>query len=325
LRLLEVKSLKVYFKTQAGLVRAVDGVSLEIEKSEILGLVGESGSGKSTFGYAVMRLLPKNAVVTGEIFLEGEDLLKLPIEKMRKIRGEKIAMVFQGSMNSLNPIMRVEDQVAEPLIIHKGIDEEEAKRTARELLMQVGVNPEKAKSYPHELSGGLKQRVAIAMALALHPALLIADEPTTALDVMTQAQIMELLKTLRVEYNMSIIIISHDISLVSEVADRMAVMYAGKLAELGPTNEVVLKPVHPYTQGLIASVPKVDSFALKPASIPGDPPDPLNLPSGCRFMPRCSFARSGCESFDGTLFRVSRDHLAACLLAGERLHGRSVG
>ncbi len=314
--LLEIEQLKVYFATRAGTVRAVDGVDLSVGKGEVLGLAGESGSGKTTLGYALMRILPRNAKLTGRIIFDGRDLLALGAAEFNRVRGREIAMVFQGSMNSLNPVIRVEDQVAEPLILHGGMDEDGAKRRAREILAEVGVDADKAKSYPHELSGGLKQRVAIAMAISTRPKLLIADEPTTALDVVTQAQILRLISGLRDKFGLSVIMISHDLSLLSEVSDRLGVMYAGKIVEVGSKTEVVNTPQHPYTQALLASIPSVERVGEDSPSIPGEPPDPINPPSGCRFMPRCAYARRECEEFDGQLYALSSTHRAACILVG---------
>ncbi len=316
LSLLDIENLKVYFATRAGIVRAVDGVDLSVGTGEVLGLAGESGSGKTTLGYALMRVLPRNAKLDGRIIFEGRDLLSLSATEFNRVRGREIAMVFQGSMNSLNPVVRVEDQVAEPLILHGGLSEDEAKKRARELLAEVGVSEDKAKSYPHELSGGLKQRVAIAMAISTRPKLLIADEPTTALDVVTQAQILRLISELRDRFGLSVIMISHDLSLLSEVCDRLAIMYAGKIVEVGSKVEVVNTPEHPYTQALLASIPSVERVGEDSTSIPGEPPDPINPPSGCRFMPRCAYARSECKEFNGYLYELSSTHRAACVLVG---------
>ncbi|PSO08114.1 dipeptide/oligopeptide/nickel ABC transporter ATP-binding protein [Candidatus Marsarchaeota G2 archaeon BE_D] len=316
LSLLDIENLKVYFATRAGTVRAVDGVELSVGTGEVLGLAGESGSGKTTLGYALMRVLPRNAKLDGKIIFDGRDLLTLSANEFNRVRGREIAMVFQGSMNSLNPVVRVEEQVAEPLILHSGMNGDEAKKRARELLAEVGVSADKAKSYPHELSGGLKQRVAIAMAISTRPKLLIADEPTTALDVVTQAQILRLISELRDRFGLSVIMISHDLSLLSEVCDRLAIMYAGKIVEVGSKAEIVKTPEHPYTQALLASIPSVERVGEDSPSIPGEPPDPINPPSGCRFMPRCAYARRECEEFDGYLYELSSTHRAACVLVG---------
>ena len=283
---------------------------------ELTGLVGESGSGKSTLAYAIMRLLPKTAHVAGKILFDGIDILSLPASRMRNIRGKKIAMVFQGSMNSLDPLVRVQDQVAEAIMAHQNENRGPATRKARDVLSQLGIPEEKAQSYPHELSGGLKQRVSIASALTLTPDLLIADEPTTALDVMTQAQIMQTIREIREGYGMSVVLISHDIALVSEVSDVMAVMYAGKIVEAGPVAETVGSPAHPYTVGLMASVPSVDAVGAEGSSIGGDPPDQINPIEGCRFMPRCPYAQAGCKTFDSRLREVASHHSAACILVG---------
>lgn len=316
LPLLEVTGLSVHFATPVGAVHAVDDVTLSLDR-ELTGLVGESGSGKSTLGYAIMRLLPKNAQVTGKIIFDGIDILSLPSSQMRKIRGRRIAMVFQGSMNSLDPLMRIEDQVAEPIMLHENESRAKATGRAREILSDLGVPAEKARTYPHELSGGLKQRVSIAIALSLKPDLLIADEVTTALDVMTQAQIMKTIREIKETYGMSVVLISHDIALVSEVSDGIAVMYAGKIAETGPVMEIVGSPAHPYTYGLMASVPSVEEVGAEGTSIAGDPPDAINPIEGCRFRPRCAFAQAGCQTFDSRLRRIASRHEAACILLGE--------
>ena len=313
--LLEVGNLTVHFTTPLGAVHAVDEVTLNLDRG-LTGLVGESGSGKSTLGYAIMRLLPKNAHVTGKILFDGIDILSLPASQMRKIRGRRIAMVFQGSMNSLDPLMRVEDQVAEPIMLHENEGKAVATKRAREILGDLGLPAEKARTYPHELSGGLKQRVSIAIALSLRPDLLIADEPTTALDVMTQAQIMETIRKIKETYGMSVVLISHDIALVSEVSEDIAVMYAGKIAETGPVTEIVGSPAHPYTVGLMASVPSVEEVGAEGISIAGDPPDAINPIGGCRFRPRCVYAQAGCEAFDNGLRQVTSRHEAACILVG---------
>jgi peptide/nickel transport system ATP-binding protein len=316
LALLEIKGLKVGFKTQAGLVHAVDEIDLSLVQGEIVGLAGESGSGKSTLGYSIMKILPRNALVQGSINFDGIELLTLTQSKLEEIRGKRIAMVFQGSMNSLNPLMRVEEQVAEPMILHQQANEKQAVVEARNLLELVGVDKEKGRHYPHELSGGLKQRVAIAMALSTHPALLIADEPTTALDVMTQAQIMRLLGRIRDEFKITILMISHDLALLSETCDRLILMYAGKIAEIGSRDQIVRNPRHPYTQGLLGSIPSVRNIGRASSSIPGDPPDPLNPPAGCRFKPRCSFAKDVCSTFEKGPLYVEDGHYAACVLVG---------
>jgi peptide/nickel transport system ATP-binding protein len=290
-------------------------VSLSLDR-DLTGLVGESGSGKSTLAYAIMRLLPRAAHVAGKILFDGIDILSLSPSQMRDIRGKKIAMVFQGSMNSLDPLMRVEDQVAEAIMIHENENRGPATRKARDVLGQLGLPAEKAQSYPHELSGGLKQRVSIASALTLTPDLLIADEPTTALDVMTQAQIMQTIREIKETYGMSVVLISHDIALVSEVSEIMAVMYAGKIVETGPVAEIVGSPAHPYTVGLMASVPSVDAVGVEGSSIGGDPPDQINPIGGCRFRPRCPYAQASCETFDSRLREVGPRHSAACVLVG---------
>ena len=315
--LLEIEKLKVHFKTPGGLVRAVDGVDLTLERGKILGLAGESGSGKSTLCHSLMRILPKTALTTGRILFDNVDLTSLDDSSMREIRGKRISLIFQGSMNCLNPLMRVENQVAEPMVIHNEMTEESAIRKSRDLLQQVGVDPSRGRSYPHELSGGLKHRVAISMALSTNPDLLIADEPTTALDVMTQAQVMELIVELVEQFNMSAIIVSHDLPLLSEVSDMLAIMYAGMVVELGPKSDLVSKPSHPYTKALISSIPSVDNIGRHWKPIPGNPPNPINPPKGCRFRPRCRHAISECRFFNGVRRNISPRHTSACIITEE--------
>ena len=315
--LLEVSNLRLYYRTIRGLVHAVDGVSFDLDKGETLGLVGESGCGKSSTALALMRLLPKNvAVFKGKIILDSEDITSLSEEEFRaRIRWKKVSMVFQGAMNSLNPVLKVGFQVAEPMIIHLNMDKDEALKRARELFKMVGLSPDFVNRYPHELSGGMKQRVVIAMALALNPELIILDEPTSALDVSIQAQIMNLLKRLKKKLGISMIFITHDIALASDLCDRIAVMYAGNIVELGTAEQVLLDPKHPYAQKLIASVPRLREDRV-PEFIPGAPPDLVNPPSGCRFHPRCSFARPLCREREPLLVEVGHEHYVACWLHG---------
>ncbi|MCL5788245.1 MAG: ABC transporter ATP-binding protein [Candidatus Marsarchaeota archaeon] len=319
--LLEVKHVSVSFSIRSSQLKAVDNVDLSVKSGEVMGIVGESGSGKSTLGYSILKLLPRNAAIEGKVEYRGLDLYTLNELEMRKIRGKEIAMVFQGSMNSLNPLIKIERQVAEPIIVHNRLGFSEALSKARETLEKVGIDPSKGESYPHELSGGLKQRVAVAIALAANPSLLIADEPTTALDVMTQAQLMDLLKTQCRQHNMAMILISHDIALISESCDSIAVMYAGRVIESGPAQRVIHNPIHPYTRGLLASIPSIQDVGKHRESIPGDPPDPFDLPAGCRFRPRCSFATEACSSYDLASFQAEKDHFASCLMVRGGQHG----
>jgi len=315
--LLEVKNLKLYYKTIRGTVRAVDNVNFRLDKGETLGLVGESGCGKSSTAIALMRLLPRNtALFDGHITLNGEELMKLNNEEFRnKIRWKKISMVFQGAMNSLNPVLKVGFQVAEPFIIHMGFDKKEALTRAAELFNLVGLSPEFIDRYPHELSGGMKQRVVIAMALALNPEIVILDEPTSALDVSIQAQIMNLLKSLKEKMGISMIFITHDIALASDLCDKMAVMYAGQIVELGTAEQVLLEPKHPYAQKLLASTPVLRG-EKEPDYIPGAPPDLVNPPSGCRFHPRCHKVMDICSKKDPPLIQLDNDHFITCWLYG---------
>ena len=318
--LLEVSDLKVYYFTGKGVVKAVDNVGFSIRRGEILALAGESGCGKSTLGYALMRLVPPpGRIVSGSLRFNGEDIVSMSEEEFRRrVRWKGISMVFQGAMNSLNPVMKIGDQIAEVYRIHLGLPKQEGVRRARELLRIVGLDPEKVNAYPHELSGGMKQRVVIAMALALNPPLVIADEPTTALDVVVQAQILNLLKSLQREKNLSMIVISHDLSLLAEIADSIAVMYAGKIVEYGSSDIVYKNPQHPYTLGLLDSIPKLSGEKTELKGIPGEPPDLINPPPGCRFHPRCPFAMDICRKEEPAIVELKQDHKVACWLIAKR-------
>jgi len=314
--LLEVQNLKLYYKTVRGLIRAVDGVNFSVEKGETLGLVGESGCGKSSVAISIMRLLPRNVeVYEGRITFDGIDLMKLSEEDFRrKIRWKRISMVFQGAMNSLNPVLKVGFQVAEPLIVHQNVDKEKAMKKARELFKLVGLPPDFVERYPHELSGGMRQRVVIAMALALNPEMVILDEPTSALDVSIQAQIMNLLKELKKELGLSMIFITHDIALASDICDKIGVMYAGQIVELSSIEGVLLSPKHPYTQRLIASVPSLREDRV-PEFIPGAPPDLVDPPPGCRFHPRCPQSNGAkCVKDEPPMIEVEGGHFVRCWL-----------
>ncbi len=288
--LLEVKGLKTYFYTDDGIVRAVDGVDFEVYPGEVLGLVGESGCGKSVTSLSIMRLISKpGRVDAGEILLDGENLLKFSEEEMIKVRGNRISMIFQQPQTALNPVFRVGDQLAEVLNIHQNLGKEAGWKRAVSLLKMVGVpDPERrVEAYPHELSGGMAQRVMIAMALACVPELLIADEPTTALDVTIQAQILDLMRAMRKEMNTAVILITHDLGVVAEMAERVAVMYAGEIVEQTDVNTLFDEPLHPYTQGLIGSIPILGEIKERLDVIPGSVPNLVDLPPGCRFAPRC--------------------------------------
>lgn len=316
--LLEVRGLKTYFFTLRGVVRAVDGVSFTLERGESLAIVGESGSGKSTLGYSLIRLVPPpGRIVEGEIIFDGMDLLKMPENRIRKeIRWKRISMVFQGALNALNPVKRVGDQIVDAILAHEDVTKKEALERAMELLKAVGIDPRRVNNYPHEFSGGMKQRVVIAMALALNPDIVIADEPTTALDVIVQAQILNLLKRLKQERKMSIILITHDLSLVAELADKVAIMYGGKIAEIGPSDDIYLDPKHPYTKGLMASIPRIGG-KKELYWIPGSPPDLRAPPPGCRFHPRCPYAMDVCRAREPPYYRFGEVSVACWLYEGK--------
>ena len=319
--LLEVKGLKTYFYTEDGVVRAVDGVSFEVYPGEVLGLVGESGCGKSVTSLSIMRLISKpGRIDEGQILLDGEDLLKLPEEEMIKVRGNRISMIFQQPQTALNPVFKVGDQLAEVLDVHQDLGKEAGWKRAVALLKMVGVpDPERrAEAYPHELSGGMAQRVMIAMALACIPELLIADEPTTALDVTIQAQILDLMRDLRREMGTSVILITHDLGVVAEMAERVAVMYAGEIVEQTDVNTLFDEPLHPYTQGLIGSIPVLGEIKERLDVIPGSVPNLVNLPPGCRFAPRCQarfkYACAICAEIKPELVEVKQGHFVRCWL-----------
>jgi len=319
--LLEVKGLKTYFYTEDGIVRAVDGVDFEVMPGEVLGLVGESGCGKSVTSLSIMRLISKpGRVDAGEILLDGENLLNFPEEEMTKVRGNRISMIFQQPQTALNPVFKVGDQLAEVLNVHQDLGKEAGWTRAVALLKMVGVpDPERrAHAYPHELSGGMAQRVMIAMALACVPELLIADEPTTALDVTIQAQILDLMRDLRRDMGTSVVLITHDLGVVAEMADRVAVMYAGEIVEQADVIPLFDEPFHPYTQGLIGSIPILGEIKEKLDVIPGMVPNLVNLPPGCRFAPRCQarvkHALHICTERDPDLEEVKPGHKVRCWL-----------
>ena len=315
--LLKVRNLSTYFFTDNGIVKAVDGVSLDIHRGEIVGLVGESGCGKTVTALSIMRLIPSppGRIVSGEIWFEGVDLLKLDDDGIRSIRGHKIAMVFQEPMTSLNPVLTIGRQLTEPLEVHLKMDPRQARARAIELLEMVGI-PEPHKridSYPHQFSGGMRQRVMIAMALACSPRLLLADEPTTALDVTIQAQILELMTQLTRELGTAVLIITHNLGVVARYAQRVYVMYAGKVVESAPAMELYHRPRHPYTLGLLRSVPRLDQgrkARLEP--IEGFTPDMVHMPPGCAFHPRCTFRTERCQVEGPPLVAVGPEHMVAC-------------
>ena len=319
--LLEVRNLKTYFYTEDGVVKAVDGVDFTVGRGEVLGLVGESGCGKSVTSLSIMRLIGvPGKVVQGEILFEGRNLLELSEAEMVHMRGNRMSMIFQQPQSSLNPVFKVGDQVAEVLQIHQNMSKEESWKKAVELLRLVGIaDPEsKAHSYPHEVSGGQAQRVMIAMALALNPQLLIADEPTTALDVTIQAQILDLMRDLRTRMNTAVILITHDLGVISEMADRVAVMYAGRIVEQADIKTLFKNPMHPYTQGLMASIPVLGTVKEVLDVIPGSVPNLVNLPPGCQFAPRCRAMTEHqltiCTQVEPQLLAIEPAHLSRCWL-----------
>lgn len=314
--LLEVKELKTYFKIMRGYVKAVDNVSFEVEKGEALGLAGESGCGKTTTALAILKILPINGeIVGGKILFSGTDIVKLSEEKMRKeVRWKGISLVFQGAMNAFNPVYKIGDQIVEAITLHENVSKEEAIERAKKLLEMVGIEPSRFYNYPHEFSGGMKQRALIAMAISCNPALLIADEPGTALDVVVQAQILKLLRELKKKLNLSMILITHDLSIIAETCEKTAIMYAGKIVEKGTAQHIFLNPLHPYTNGLISAFPNIKAPRTRVRSIPGIPPDLLNPPPGCRFHPRCQYAMEICKKEEPLLIETEKEHYVACHL-----------
>ena len=316
--LLEVKDLRTSFPGEQGEVRAVDGVSLRLERGRTLGIVGESGCGKSVTALSIMGLVPSpGRVASGQVFLDGENLLEVAPSRLRDLRGDQLSMIFQEPMTSLNPAFPVGDQIAEALVRHRRLSPREAEAQAIEMLRRVRIpSPEtRANDYPHQLSGGMRQRVMIAMALACNPKLLIADEPTTALDVTIQAQIIDLMRALRAELGTAIILITHDLGVIAELADDVIVMYAGQVIERCSVERLFAEPQHPYTIGLLGSIPRLDLAQERLSAIEGFVPDAAAFPAGCRFHPRCPFAVEKCRQSLPPLLDVGKDHQAACWLA----------
>ena len=318
--LLDIEDLSVSFRTDRGIVRAVQGVTLHVRAGETLAIVGESGSGKSVTALSILRLLgDAGSIDSGRIVFDGENLLELSEDAMRQIRGDRIAMIFQEPMSSLNPVLTIGKQVAEPIRLHRGLSWKEAYARAAELLQRVRIPDAEGrlKDYPHHFSGGMRQRVMIAMALACRPRLIIADEPTTALDVTVQAQILELLKELTREADSALILITHDLGVVARYADRVAVMYAGRIVETASARTLYAQPAHPYTEGLMASIPGIEGkIRARLSTIEGQPPDLARLPPGCPFAPRCGFALDACRAAPPPLEAVGDDHYRACYRDG---------
>lgn len=314
-KILEVKNLKTYFHTFKGVVKAVDGVDFRLEKGKTLGIVGESGGGKSVTGFSLIKLIEEpGEIVEGEIFFNGEDLMNKNERDMEKIRGKDISMIFQDPMTSLNPLFTIKRQMDEVLKLHTNLNEKERLNKSIELLKSVGIpNPEdRVKSYPHELSGGMRQRVIIATSMAANPQLIIADEPTTALDVTIQAQILRLLKELVQKNNNSLILITHDLAVVSEMSDDIIVMYCGRIVEQGKTKEIVNNSYHPYTKGLLNSIPRFRSDKARLDTIEGIVPNMFDLPKGCKFAPRCKYKQEKCEKIEPKKREITEGHYAAC-------------
>lgn len=311
--LLEVKNLKTYFFTPFGVVKAVDDVSFTLKKGVALGLAGESGCGKTTTAYSLMKLVPlPGRIVGGEINFKGEDILQYDDDQIKDLRWKEISMVFQGAMASLNPLYKIGNQIAEPIIYHEQVDKNDAMDRAKELLELVGIEQSRVDNYPWELSGGMRQRAMIAMALANYPTLLIADEPTTALDVIVSAQVMDLIKDLRTKLDLSMLLITHDISVIAQTCDELAIMYAGKLVEKTDVSSIFDTPLHPYSYALIRSFPTIKGDRKQLEGIDGNPSDLIDPPPGCRFAPRCPFVKSVCSQVEPLLEEVSNGHYVAC-------------
>ena len=319
---LEVQGLRTYFQTMRGYVKAVDGVSFQVAKGEAMGLAGESGCGKTTTALSVLKILPSNGrIIEGRILFNKIDLAKYTEDEMRdQIRWKGISLVFQGAMNALNPVQKVGDQIVEAVMLHEpDVEKREAMERARRLFGLVGINPTRVENYPHEFSGGMRQRAMIAMALACNPEMVIADEPGTALDVIVAAQVLKLLKELKEKLNLAMILITHDLSIIAEVCEKAAIMYAGKVVEYGDVISIFKQPLHPYTQGLIGAFPNInEKQRIKMKSIPGTPPDLLHPPTGCRFHPRCQFAMDICKKEDPELVSVGKLHSVSCHLVTKK-------
>lgn len=316
-KILDVKNLTVHYETVDGVVRAVENLNLSLDEGMTLGLVGETGAGKTTAMKAIMRILPQPPanIKGGEILFKGKDILKKSNNEMRKIRGEQISMVFQDPMTSLNPLLTVGEQIAEVIYLHGGKTKKEAYEVACNMLETVGIKAERSNEYPHQFSGGMKQRVIIAIALACNPRLLIADEPTTALDVTIQAQVLELMKKLKTQYKTAMILITHDLGIVTEICDRVAIMYAGEVVEYGSLKNIFNEAQHPYTKGLFACIPDIYADENELIPIPGLMPDPTKVRKGCSFFPRCSCALAECETDYPKMIEVSPGHFVKCVLS----------
>ena len=313
--ILEIKDLAIHFYTEDGDVAAVNGIDLALRHGDTLGLVGETGAGKTTTAKGILRLIPSppGKIVSGKVLFDGENLLEKTEKEMQKIRGGKISMIFQDPMTALNPVLRVDDQIAEVIRLHSSCSKSEALKGALEMLEKVGIPASRGRDYPHQFSGGMKQRVVIAMALACNPKLLLADEPTTALDVTIQAQVLDMMKTLKDEFGTSMILITHDLGVVAETCDKVAVMYAGEIVEYGSLEHIFDETAHPYTKGLFHSLPSLDRKERRLKPIAGLMPDPTRLPEGCKFHPRCPFAEERCRTVNPKAAELSPGHFVKCL------------
>jgi peptide/nickel transport system ATP-binding protein len=313
--LLDIKGLTIQYITRGSTIRAVNSIDLSIEAGRTLGLVGETGAGKTTTALEILRLIqePPGKVICGEIFYDGKDLLKADDNEMRKIRGNEISMIFQDPMTALNPVLRVGDQIAEVIHLHGNCSKTEAAKRSLRMLETVGIQAERSIEYPHQFSGGMKQRVVIAMALACQPKLLIADEPTTALDVTIQAQVLEMINALKVQYNTSVLLITHDLGIVAETCDDVAIMYAGQIVEYGSLAHIFDNPKHPYTKGLFGSLPSLDKDVDRLNPIKGLMPDPANLPTGCKFHTRCDYVCEDCMAVEPENIEIEPEHFIRCL------------
>lgn len=321
--LLQINDLTIRYETADGVVRAVNGASLRLGRGRTLGLVGETGAGKTTIAKGIMRLIPSppGVIGGGEILFEGKDLLKASDAEMRGIRGQEISMIFQDPMSALNPVITVGDQIAEVIRSHSDISKEESRKKAAEMMEMVGIKADRADEYPHQFSGGMKQRVVIAIALACNPKLLIADEPTTALDVTIQAQVLEMMKDLRDKSNTAMLLITHDLGVVAQVCDEVAIIYAGEIVEYGAIRDIFKNYHHPYTEGLFGSIPKLNEDVDRLSPIPGLMADPMNLPAGCSFCSRCKYATERCQTEKAGLTELGNGHYVKCFHA-EQVAGK---
>ena len=317
--ILSVRDLFVEYSSSGDTVHAVNGISFDLAAGKTLGLVGETGAGKTTVAKTIMRILPDHSVknVEGNVFFKGRDILQIPERSMRLLRGKQISMVFQDPMTALNPVKKVSNQIAESINLHQGVNKKRAHEMAVEILETVGISADRADEYPHQFSGGMKQRVVIALAIACNPEILIADEPTTALDVTIQAQVLELIADIRKKLNTSLILITHDLGVVAEICDTVAVVYAGQIVEIGSIEDVFDCPAHPYTKGLFAALPDMNKDVARLSPIDGMPPDPTNLPGGCSFHPRCRYAADDCKTGQIPMVQAGAGHFRRCCKADQ--------